>query len=62
MNIDKLKKLRLKKGLSLAKAVKNFEYHRIHTISPTLLYYYEQGERTMSEDVYNEYLAYLETL
>lgn len=62
LNLKKLKDLRLKKKLSIAKACKNFEYTRIHTISPTLLYYYEQGERTMSEDVYNEYLAYLETL
>lgn len=62
MNLQYIKKLRQKKWLSLTKAVKDFKYTRIHTISPTLLFYYESGERKMSKDVYNEYLAYLEQL
>ena len=62
LDLKKLKDLRLKKKLSIAKACKNFEYTRIHTISPTLLYYYETGQRGIPKDVYNEYLAYLERL
>lgn len=62
LDLKKLKDLRLKKKLSIAKACKNFEYTRIHTISPTLLYYYENGLRNIPEETYNEYLAYLERL
>lgn len=60
--LKRLKSLRQEKGLTLSEAVKWFTYTRTHTISRSLLFAYERGERRMSQEAYDQYIAYLEGL